>query len=131
MALVVGSSLRHAVYAKAVGIEAYEVHLAWDRLQELLLTLPLLVLVVQSVLMFVTLHDDHAVLSLHHEVHSDKALGALVKPNHDLASEINALSLQVAFYAFLMNLDPLAPTTLLMNVASATVTETSTAQLAD
>ena len=127
MALVVGSSLRHAVYAKAVGIEAYEVHLAWDRLQKLLLTLPLPVFVVQSVLVFVNLDDDHAVLSLDHEIHPDVALGAPVKPDRDLASEINALSLQVAFYAFLMNLDPLAPTTLLMNVASANLAKSTAA----
>ena len=61
MALVVGSSLRHAVYTEAVGIEAYEVHLARDRLQELLLALSLLDSVVQSVLMFVNLHDDPCV----------------------------------------------------------------------
>ena len=127
MALVVGSSLRLSVYAKAVGIIAYEVHLAWDRLQKLLLTLPLLALVVQSVLVLINLHDDHAVLSLHHEIHPDEALRAPVKPNHDLTSEINALSLQITLYAFFMNLDPLTPTALLMMVAVATLAKPAAA----
>ena len=127
MALVVGSSLRHAVYAKAVGIIAYEVHLARNRLQELLLTLPLLVFVVQSVLMFVNLDNDHAVLSHHHKVYPDVALGVPVEPDHDLASKINALSLQITLYTFFMNLDPLAPTSLLMLVAVATMQKSTAA----
>ena len=131
MALVVSGPLRHAVDAEAVGVKAYEVHLAWDRLQELLLTLSLLDPVVQSVLVFVNLKNNHAVLSLDREIHPDEALGVPVEPDSDLASKINALSLQVALHTLLMNLDPLAPTTLLMTVASSTVTETSTAQLAD
>ena len=121
MALVVGSSLRHAVYAKAVGVEPNEVHLAWDRLQKLLLTLSLLDPVVQSVLMFVNLDDDNAVLSHHHEVHPDKALGAPVKPDRDLASKFNALSLQITLHTLFMNFDPLTPTALLMKVAVATL----------
>ena len=127
MALVVSGPLRHAVYSEAVGVIAYEVHLAWDRLQELLLTLPLLVLVVQSVLVFINLDNDHAVLSLHHEIHSDKALGAPVEPDRDLASEIDPLGLQVAFYAFLVDPNPSTATVCLMNVAIANLAKSTAA----
>ena len=127
MALVVSGPLRHAVYAKAVGVIAYEVHLAWDRLQELLLTLSLLDPVVQSVLVLINLDDDHAVLSHHHEIHSDKALGAPVEPDRDLASEIDPLGLQVAFYAFFVDPDPSTATAFLMTVASAIPTKPTAA----
>ena len=77
--------------------------------------------------MLVNLDYDHAVLSHHHEVYPDVALGAPVKPNHDLTSEINALSLQITLYAFLVDLDPLAPTACLMNVAMANLAKAAAA----
>ena len=131
MALVMSGRLGHTVYAEAMGIIAYEVHLTRDSLQELLLTPPLLDPVVQCMLVLIHLDDDRATLSFNHEVHSNKSLGVLVEPDCELTSKFDPLGLQLTFYAFLMDLDPLAPTTLLMTVASSTVTETSTAQLAD
>ena len=77
--------------------------------------------------MFVHLDDDHAVLSLHNEVHPGEASEVPVEPDSDLTSEINALSLQVALYAFLMDPDPLAPTACLMNVARATLAKSAAA----
>ena len=72
-------------------------------------------------LMFICLDDDNATLSLHDKVYPDVAPGVPIEPNNDLTFEINALSLKVAFYALLVDLDPSTSTALLMTVASATV----------
>ena len=72
-------------------------------------------------LVFICLDDDNATLSLHNKVYPDVALGVPIEPYNDLTLEINTLSLKVAFYALLVDLDPSTSTALLMTVASATV----------
>ena len=69
--------------------------------------------------MFVDLNNNHAVLSLNHEVHPGEASEVPVEPDCELASEIDPLGLQVAFYAFFVDPDPSTATAFLMTVAMA------------
>ena len=78
-------------------------------------------------LVLIHLDDDNAVLSLHDEVYPNESLGFPVEPDRDLTSKFNALGLQVAFYAFLMDLDSSTATTFLMPVAMATLAKPTAA----
>ena len=127
MPFVLIGPLGHAVNAESMGIEAYEVHIPSDCLQKLLLAFTFLDFVGQGMLMFICLDVDNATLNPHDKVYPDVAPGVPIEPYCNLTPEINASGLKVAFHALLMDLDPLAPTTLLMTVASATVPKATAA----